>query len=50
MAYELVLIWDTGEKEIYEYRTEEEAIQTAVNMKKAFGNQIAWTGTRRKTA
>lgn len=46
--YELVVVWDTGDKNIYEYRTEEEAENGAERMKTAFGNQIVWTGTRRK--
>lgn len=50
MTYELVVIWSTGEKEIYEYKNEEEASEAAEGMKMALGNQIAWTGTRRKTA
>ena len=35
--YELIVIWSTGEKEITSYETEPEA-----------GNQISWTGIRRK--
>lgn len=46
MRYELVVIWETGEKEIYAYATREKAEETSANMKKVFGNQIAWTGVR----
>lgn len=45
--FELVVIWETGEKEIYTYRTEERAERAGREMKKVFGNQIAWTGTRK---
>lgn len=46
--YELVFIWDTGEKEIAVYPTEADAEQAGRNIKKAFGNQISWWGTRPK--
>ena len=46
--YELVIIWETGEKEITPYNTEQEAEQAESNMFKAFGNQITWSGIRRK--
>ena len=45
--FELVVIWETGEKEVYAYRTEERAERAQQEMKKVFGNQIAWTGTRK---
>lgn len=47
MRYELIIIWDDGKKEIYEYKTIKEAEKVAENMKKVFGGQIAWTGTRK---
>lgn len=46
MRYELVVIWETGEKEIYAYTTRERAEKTGSEMKKVFGNQITWTGVR----
>ena len=46
--YELVVVWDTGEKDIYTYNTQEDAEQAGENMKVALGNQIAWAGTREK--
>lgn len=46
--FELVVVWDNGDKNVYEYRTEEEAENGAERMKMAFGHQISWTGTRRK--
>lgn len=46
--FELVVVWDDGSKNIYEYASEEEADQAGDNMKMALGNQIAWYGTRRK--
>lgn len=46
--YELVIIWETGEKEVCGgYSTEEKAERAGCEMKKVFGNQITWTGTRR---
>lgn len=45
-GYELVIIWESGEKEVYAYRTRERAEKTASEMKKVFGNQISWTGVR----
>ena len=48
--FELVVIWETGEKEVYAYSTEERAEHAGREMKKAFGNQIAWTGTRKRRA
>lgn len=48
-AYELIVIWETGEKEVYAYATEEEAEAAGDGYKTVFGNQISWTGTRRKS-
>ena len=49
MNYELVVVWETGEKEIHAYATEEEARAAGDGYKMAFGNQISWTGTRKVT-
>lgn len=46
--YELIVIWSTGEKDVYDYETREEAEKGAKNMKMAFGNQVQWTGIDRK--
>ena len=46
--YELVVVWETGDKNIYEYPTEFEAERAGENMKIALGNQIAWYGTRKQ--
>jgi hypothetical protein len=48
IMFELVIIWETGEKEIYAYSTLERAERTGREMKKVFGNQINWYGTRKK--
>lgn len=48
MAYELIVIWDDGQKEIVEYPTEEKAREIEDGMKMAFGNQIQWMGIREK--
>lgn len=39
----LFIVWETGEKETYNYQTRQEAEEVAENLKKAFGNQI-WVG------
>lgn len=48
MKYELVVVWYTGDTEIFEYNTKADAERGAENMKRAFGNQVTWTGTRPK--
>ena len=45
--FELVIIWSTGEKEVYGYDTEARAEDAGQNMKMVFGNQISWYGVRR---
>ena len=47
MKYELVIVWETGEKEIHAYATEEEALKASKGYRTVFGNQIAWTGVRK---
>ncbi len=46
--YELVIIWDDGEKSIYTYDDNIEAEHAADNMKIALGHQIAWCCVREK--
>lgn len=46
--YELVVIWSTGEKNVYEYKTEEAAEKAGQGMKIALGNQIEWWCVRKK--
>ena len=46
--FELIVIWDTGEKEIDEYKTEQDARNAGEGYKMAFGRQIQWCGVRRK--
>ena len=47
MKYEVVIIWETGEKEIWTYATEEEAELSCKECKRVFGEQISWIGTRK---
>ena len=47
MRYELVVIWDDGEKEVFSYPTESEAKEAELGYQKSFGNQLQWTGIRR---
>ena len=46
--YELVVIWENGDKDVYEYENEELAIKAGDNMMMALGNQIQWFGIRKK--
>lgn len=46
--YELVIVWDSGETDIYTYDSKEAAEEGGESMKMALGNQIAWYGTREK--
>ena len=48
MDYELVVVWDDGSKDVWDYDTWEEAEQAGQNMKFALGDQVAWYGVRRK--
>ena len=48
MTYELIVIWETGEKEICVYNSYEAAQKAADGYKIAFGRQISWTGINRK--
>ena len=47
--FELIVVWDTGEQNIYSYESEEEAMRGADRMRMAFGEQIRWTGVRKST-
>ena len=46
-AWELVVVWDTGETDAYRYSTEAGAIEGGRRMRMAFGRQVAWHGVRR---
>lgn len=48
MDWELVVVWETGETDVFEYETEEKAEQGGKNVKMACGTQVQWYGTRRK--
>lgn len=45
---ELIIIWDDGEREVYEYQTADEAEEAMDNMKIVFGEQISWCGVRER--
>ena len=47
MKYELIIIWGTGEKEVFEYSTEEKAQEACKGYRTAFGNQVAWARVRK---
>lgn len=42
--YELIVIWETGEREVHEYNNREEAKKAEQGYETAFGNQISWIG------
>lgn len=44
--WELVVVWATGEIDVFEYSTKEEAEGAGRGMRTALGNQIEWWGTR----
>ena len=44
--FELVIIWSTGEKQIFPYATCERAEEVEAGYKMAFGNQVAWSCVR----
>lgn len=44
MRYELIVIWDDGSKDRYNFNTEDEARRCEFNFKQAFGRQVSWTG------
>ena len=46
--WELVVIWDTGEKTIYTYDSREVAERSAYNLRFALGMQVAWWCVRKK--
>lgn len=46
-VYELVVIWETGEKEVYEHMTKEEANRSLKYLQTVFGKQISWMGIRK---
>ena len=48
MEWELVIQWENGDKDVFEYPTREAAEDAMEGYKIAFGNQVAWMGTRRK--
>lgn len=47
--FELIVVWGTGDTNVYEYDTREEVAIGAGRMRMAFGKQIAWTGVRKST-
>lgn len=48
MKYELVIIWDNGDRQIFEYDSEEKAEKALAGMYKAFGRHQLWGCVRRK--
>lgn len=47
--YELVIIWENGDKDVYEYESREKAEEIGRGYKElAFGDQVTWYGVRKK--
>ena len=46
MKYELVVVWENGDKDVYEYDSMIQAESSGEGMKMALGDQIAWYGVR----
>ena len=46
MTYEVVIVWETGDKEVHSYDTREQAEKIAQGYRTAFGNQVRWAGVR----
>ena len=45
--YELVIVWASGETEVYEYEGRKAAENAGRGYRMAFGTQVAWYGVRR---
>lgn len=48
MGYELVVVWDDGSRDVWDYDTWEEAAQAVENLMSVRCKQIAWYESRRK--
>lgn len=48
MKFELVVTWDTGDVDVYEYGDRRQAEKAADGMRTALGNQIRYTCIRPK--
>ena len=46
MRFELVIVWETGETDVFKFVTLKSAKAAGHDMKKTFGNQISWYGVR----
>ena len=46
--FELVVIWQSGDRDVYSYTTREAAEKAGSGMKMALGNQIAWWCVRKE--
>ena len=47
MKYELVVVWTSGETQVYECKNREDAKRAQKNMLMAFGNQIQYCEPRK---
>lgn len=47
MMYELVVVWDDGQREVHPYKTEQDARDAERGFRMAFGAQV-WTCVRER--
>ena len=47
--YELVIVWSSGETEVFKCPDKESAEKAERGYKKAFGNQVEWSGIRERS-
>lgn len=45
--WEIVVVWDDGNKQVFEFETEEQAERAKANYEMAFGSQV-WVCVRHK--
>lgn len=46
--FELVVVWETGDRDVYKYDSRDSAERHGRDMKMALGDQIAWYGIRKE--
>ena len=50
MRYELIVIWETGERDSHMYADRDAAEKAMSGLRMAFGDQIQWMGINRKAS
>ena len=49
MIYELIVCWNDGLKDTFSFTSEEAAINAEKGFKKAFGDQVIFTGINKRS-